>query len=319
MDVFQHIVASCIDFEKKRVLIIYDETTEQWISLLERALGNAGKASEKIKLDIAQCHGEEPSVYVRDRMLASEAVMCITQYSLAHTEARKLAEKKGISFLSMPEYNSELLKNPAIYVDYESKIAQVNEYAEMLSAGKTVEVISAKGTHLFMNISGRMGNSCPGLTNKIFLLGSPPDIEANIAPLEWETHGRIIVDGSVTDRRIGLLRELVQLDVADGRINNIFSRDSEIEEKIKKIFCDTGSPKASVIGEFGIGFNDRAVLCGNMLIDEGALGCIHFGIGSNWTIGGQNKVNFHLDFVLKDATVFIDNRMVIKEGSMLYG
>lgn len=319
MDAFQHIVKACIDSEKKRVLIIYDDTTEQLVSLLERALNSEGKTSERMKLDIAQCHGEEPSMHVRDRMLESETVMCITQYSLAHTEARRLAEKRGISFLSMPEYNSELLKNPAIYVNYKSKISQVNVYADMLSTGKEIEVVSAKGTHLFMNISGRMGNSCPGLTNKTFLLGSPPDIEANIAPLELETQGKIIVDGSVTDRRIGLLREPVQLDVVDGRVKNVFSKDTQIEEEIKKIFHDTDSPKAFVIGEFGIGFNDCAVLCGNMLIDEGALGCVHFGIGSNWTIGGQNRVNFHLDFVLKDATVFIDNRMVIKEGSMLYG
>lgn len=319
VDAFQYIVDMCIESEKTKVLIIYDNTTKQWIQLLEQVLCKLGKIIDKVKLDIAHCHGEEPSLLVRNRMLESEAIMCMTCYSLAHTEARKLAEKEGIPFLSMPGYTFELLKNPAVYADYESKISQVNEYAYMLSAGKYVEVISAKGTHLFMDISGRKGNSCPGLTNKEFLLGSPPDIEANIAPLERKTQGQIIVDGSITDQRIGLLQTPVHMNIVDGMVKTIISKDVKIEKEIKQIFYDVGSLKASIIGEFGIGFNDKAILCGNMLIDEGTLGCVHFGIGSNWTIGGENRVNFHLDFVLKEATVLIDNRLVIKEGKILYG
>ena len=73
-----------------------------------------------------------------------------------------------------------------------------------------------------------------------------------------------------------------------------------------------------MIGELGIGFNDEAALCGNMLIDEGALGCIHLGIGANWTIGGNNKIDFHLDFVMRDATVLFDNKIVIERGKLLY-
>lgn len=319
MKAFQHIVRMCIDTERKKVLIIYDYTTEKWVSLLERALFEAGKISSKIRLDVGCCHGEEPSLSVREKMLASETIMCMAQYSLAHTAARKMTEEKGISFLSMPDYNAEMLRNPAIYVDYKSKVAQVKEYADMLSSGKSIDVISAKGTQLFMDISERKGNSCPGLTNADFLLGSPPDIEVNVAPMETKTQGKIIVDGSVTDQRIGLLQEPVQLTIVDGMIKSVFSEDRQAEKEVKKILCDVDSPKAYRIGEFGIGFNDRAVLCGNMLVDEGALGCIHFGVGSNWTIGGRNKVNFHLDFVLKDATVFIDEKIVIKEGNLLYG
>mgnify|MGYP004530696953 CR=1 FL=1 len=72
------------------------------------------------------------------------------------------------------------------------------------------------------------------------------------------------------------------------------------------------------MGEFGIGFNDLATICGNMLIDEGTKGCIHFGMGSNWTIGGANKVAFHLDFVMKDATVFVDDTKIIERGVLIY-
>jgi len=63
-------------------------------------------------------------------MLFNEAVICITKYSIAHTKARKQTEEKGITFLSMPDYNMEILKNPAFTVDYKSILPRVRRYAE---------------------------------------------------------------------------------------------------------------------------------------------------------------------------------------------
>ena len=37
-----------------------------------------------------------------------------------------------------------------------------------------------------------------------------------------------------------------------------------------------------------------------MLCDEGAYGCVHFGFGSNYTVGGKNKIDFHVDMILKN-------------------
>ena len=68
---------------------------------------------------------------------------------------------------------------------------------------------------------------------------------------------------------------------------------------------------------FSIGFNEKAKLCGNMLIDEGAANCIHFGFGSNSTVGGKNEVSFHLDFIVKNADVFLDSKLIIKKGKPL--
>lgn len=314
----EYLVANCIDSYRKDVLLIYDDTTEDITDLFYAALLNHGKNVKVVKLDVAHCHGEEPPWGIAERMVESEAIMCLTRYSLAHTEARKKAEKKGITFLSMPEYCDNLLYNQSIFADYHSKLAQVKEYADLLTKGEKVVIETESGTCLSLDIQNRAGNCCPGMTTKEFLLGSPPDIEANIAPVENKTNGRLIVDGSITDHRIGLLKEPVVLNIEGGFIQDITSSDKKTEKMVNHIFSDIHSSNAYVVGEFGIGFNDCAQLCGNMLVDEGAKGCVHFGMGSNWTIGGKNKVNFHLDFVLKNATVIIDDKIVIDKGELMY-
>lgn len=316
--VVEYLINSCIEATRKRVLILYDNTTEELIPLFHRALLKNGKVPEVFKLEVACCHGEEPSIQCRNKMLYSDAVICLTQYSLAHTEARNKANERGITFLSMPEYSLELLDNPAFLVDYSDKLPQVQRYTDVLTIGKKAEIRTMNGSKLYLNMEGRKGNCCPGISNTDFLLGSPPDIEANIAPVENGTNGQLIVNGSVTDRRIGLLKFPVILNVEQGAVTKITSKNKYIEKIVRSIFMDINSKNAYIIGEFGIGFNDCADLCGNMLVDEGAKGCIHFGIGSNWTIGGKNKVDFHLDFVIKDATVLIDNKVIIEEGKLIY-
>ena len=93
--------------------------------------------------------------------------------------------------------------------------------------------------------------------------------------------------------------------------------DRDVVARIEDIFAKVGSPKAYVVAECGVGLNEQASLTGVMLTDEGANGCVHFGIGSNATVGGVNDVAFHLDFVCRSATIEVDGRTVMRKGDIV--
>lgn len=317
-DNIRHLTEQCISDEAKKVLIIYDQSTAGLIEMFRAELEKAGKTVMTSCIAQACCHGQEPDSETAGHMLAVDVILCLTRYSLAHTAARRVAEERGIAFLSMPEYSRELLESDAIAADYRSIVPMVVRYAGLLTSAGVIHVTTPRGTDLIMHAGGRKGNACPGLTNKAYLLGSPPDIEANVAPLEDKTEGVLVIDGSVTDPRLGLLHKPLYLKIEKGSIAGIRSEDTETEAIVKELFEAVHDAHAYIVGEFGIGFNDKAVLCGNMLTDEGTKGCVHFGMGSNWTIGGQNKVGFHLDFVMKQATVKLDDVAVIEDGVLLY-
>lgn len=315
---FEHILSSCLPSGSTHIFLLFDRTTADLVKMVSSAAVNTNKILQCAEIPCGRRHGEEPPADVVEKMIRTDAVLCMTKYSLAHTAARMQTEKRGIPFLSMPDYNADMLKNPALMADYKKLYPSVRRYADMLTESRMIAVSSDKGTELFMDVSGRKGNCCPGWTDKTYLLGSPPDIEANISPIETYTHGVIVVDGSITDSRIGILSVPVYLYVTNGAVNKIECPDKQIEKKTRELFESAGSPNAYIVGELGIGFNDKAFLCGNMLVDEGAKGCIHFGLGSNWTIGGQNKTGFHLDFVVRKATVALDQKIVIEKGELLY-
>ena len=139
-------------------------------------------------------------------------------------------------------------------------------------------------------------------------MGSPPDIEANIAPLENHSNGILVVDASIPIPQIGKLDEDIILEIEDGKIVSI---DGNLKQKstLQSLFENYG-PKSLVLAELGIGFNNLAKICGNMLIDEGTFGTFHCGFGSNSTIGGLNKINFHIDFIFNCNQLIIDNEII---------
>jgi leucyl aminopeptidase (aminopeptidase T) len=61
--------------------------------------------------------------------------------------------------------------------------------------------------------------------NQIFRLGSPPDIEANIAPNETYTEGKLMIDSSITHIRMGKLEEPVEMLISNGGVTDIYSKN----------------------------------------------------------------------------------------------
>ncbi|MGY3616577.1 aminopeptidase [Bradyrhizobium sp. USDA 10063] len=266
-----------------------------------------------IEIASLRAHGEEPPAPAAQAMAQADLILSLCQYSLAHSQARIDAGKKGARFLSMPMYTMELMSDPAVTVNYHAQKKTAQAVADFFTHGNSVHVTSAAGTDIHLTIAGRTGNCCPGFVEKPGDLGSPPDIEANVSPVELESNGVVVIDGSITCPEVGLLTNPVRLWVERGRIVEISSANTVHKDFLEKLFEDKDS-KRRILAECGVGLNPAAKLTGTMLTDEGALGCLHFGFGSNYTVGGKNHVAFHLDFVFQNASLSVDGREIIKDG-----
>jgi 2,5-dihydroxypyridine 5,6-dioxygenase len=316
--VAKHIVEHCGDLQAgEQVLVLYDDSTHAVASVFLHYLEGIHANHSSYQLLRSDIHGVEPPDEVAQEMKRSDLIICLTHYSLAHTQARLDATNSKSRFLSMPEYSISLLDNPALMTNYKSRMNDVESMTQALTAGNELYIETEMGTSLKLNIQGRNGNCCPGFVNKKYRLGSPPDIEANIAPNETETEGVLVIDGSITHNLIGKLSDPVELIISKGKIKSISSKNKEVCSDLEQIFTQANNDNAYYLAEVGVGLNKDAVLCGNMLVDEGSYGSLHFGFGSNYTIQGKIKVSFHLDFVLTKANMYIDRKLVIKEGEVL--
>ena len=127
----------------------------------------------------------------------------------------------------------------------------------------------------------------------------------------------LVVDGSIPFEGFGMLRDPVKMKINAGKVVDI-SGNGITPRKLEKLFDGHGSEKTRILAEVGIGLNPFAKLSGVMLTDEGSLGTMHMGFGSNYTVGGLNDVSFHVDFVFKNPSLFIDDKMMIQNGMLMF-
>lgn len=258
-------------------------------------------------------HGASPPPAVGLWMLWSDVVFCMTKMSLAHSVERLEANRKGVRFLSLPDYNVDLLASKSLTFDFHQALAQARRLEARLIGAHAVSVRSELGTDLKFMVTGRPVNVCPGLCLEPGSLGSPPDAEVNIAPLEGSANGLLVVDGSIPCREIGRLSSPVTMHIRDGAITAV-EGSGETPAVLTAVLDRIGQPQTRWLAEFGIGLNSLATLTGHMLEDEGCDGTVHFGFGSNATIGGKIRVPFHLDFVVTAPTVLVDDVVLITGG-----
>ena len=295
------------------VLLVVDENTKNLADIFESAAKGLGLSIVTCLTEVGKNHGEEPIADVAAKMRTSTLIVALTTFSLAHSKARQEASASGARFLSLPQYSEALLSHEMVLVDYQGLSPRVKAVSETFTRGNTIHMSSAAGTDLTVDISGRFGNYCPGFVEDAGNIGSPPDIEANISPIESSASGVAVIDGSITHPSIGLLDSSVRIEFLEGVATDFSSGDPGLDKCLSELFQDENW-RRRVLAEIGIGLNPAAELTGLMLSDEGALGTAHLGLGSNFYVGGKNLVDFHLDFVIRDVSLSVDNVPIMANG-----
>ena len=311
-----HLINHCGNLKKnEKSLILYDDKTKKIAKFFYNQITKKTINNKIINVGKLKFHGGKIKKKIEQEMCKSNLIFCLTKYSLAHSNSRIIASKKGARFLSLPDYSSTFIKDKSIIVNYKKISKGMKKYYNLLNKGNRIKILSKFGTNIDILIKGRKANFCPGFVKKKGDLGSPPDIETNISPVESCSNGEVIVNGSITHPKIKLLKDPVNLKINKGRISKIETKNIKLRKVLSRLFGQKNSKKR-ILAECGIGFNPKAKLSGHMLTDEGSKGCIHLGFGSNYTVGGKNKVNFHIDLILKNTTLLVDGKQLVKEGRL---
>jgi leucyl aminopeptidase (aminopeptidase T) len=114
---------------------------------------------------------------------------------------------------------------------------------------------------------------------------------------------------------LGLVKNAnIKIEVKDGYATRIIG--GAMAKKLNKMLDVVGKDARS-IAEFGIGTNDSAKLSGILLEDEKVMGTVHIALGNNISMGGSVNVPIHLDGVMKKPTVYLDGKLLMKEGKLL--
>ncbi len=305
-------IKDCMGAKKnEKILVITDEhKREIGLSLFENAK-RLGHQALLVEMKSGKINGEEPSPEIADLMQKFDVVFCPTAKSLTHTDARRTASAKGVRIATFPGITKDVMIR-GMNADYKAISKRTIKLQKILEKGKSIRVTSPSGTDISFKIFGRRVIPSKGLFHAKGESGNLPTGETFLAPVEGTSNGVFVVDGSMAG--LGLIKNTnIRIEVKNGYATKITGGTAA--KKLKNMLDKVGKD-ARNIAEFGIGTNDSAKLSGILLEDEKVMGTIHIAVGNNVSMGGSVNVPIHLDGVVKKPTVWMDGKLLMKDGKL---
>ncbi len=306
-------IRDCMGAKKNEsILVITDENKREiGYSLFENAK-RLGYQSLLVEMKSGKINGEEPPQAIAEIMQKFDVVLVPTTKSITHTDARRKASANGVRVATFPGITKEIMIR-GMNADYNAISKRSIKLKKILEKGKQIKVTAPAGTDITFDIAGRKAIASKGLFHKKGESGNLPTGETFLAPVEGTANGVFVADGSFAG--LGLMKNTsIKVEVKNGFATKITGGNPA--KKLNAMLDEVGK-RARNIAEFGIGTNDSAKLSGVLLEDEKVMGTVHIALGNNVTMGGTFNVPIHVDGVIKKPSVWMDGKLLMKDGKLL--
>jgi aminopeptidase len=220
----------------------------------------------------------------------------------------------------MPSVNEQLMRE-GMCADYEKISELTKQLHQRVAKAKRARVTSPAGSDLVVEFSPTWRwKVCDGIYRMKGDWGNLPDGELFTAA--WKAEGTVVADelGDWFSDKYGVLEESpVTISVRDSRADlfSIKSSNGGLQREIVQYLkTDKNSTR---LGEFAIGTNmSLTKLVGNLLQDE-KFPCVHVAFGDPYPddTGANWESRTHVDAIMKNATLWVDDRKLMEKGRFL--
>lgn len=309
IEISKNVLIDCLGLKAGESLVVVADDSRKYLAeSLYEAGKRLGAESMLMVMQERSKSGEEPPASIATAMMNASVAICVTRYSLTHTAARKQAAAAGTRVATMPGITEDMFTHGAITAEY-SKVKELTEHVTALLTKASTVRIEKEGYSLSFSIEEREGVPSTGLYLNPGESGNLPSGEAYIAPMEGTAQGQIVIDGSIAG--IGALDSPLLLNISEGRL---VAAEGDTGPELLLML---GDGDGRLLGEFGIGTNDKARITGIVLEDEKVYGTIHVAFGSNNTFGGTVAAGVHIDAVVQKPDVYLDDVLIMRAGELL--
>lgn len=259
-------------------------------------------------------HGVEPPRTVARAMAEADVVLCPTEKSLTHTDARRHAcEKHGSRIATLPMITEEIFIR-GLLADYLDIKKRSEALLKLVNEAKSAHITSPSGTDLTINLSNRF-HADVGVIPDPGMYSNLPAGEVCGAPVEGTTEGIFVID------QMGeVVNQPTRIEIRSGIAVKIEANASgrRLKKLLEAAVKRDKNKNAFDIAEFGIGTNPAARLSGCVLEDEKVLGTVHVAFGDNTSYsGGKTPASVHTDGIMIQPTLELDGKVIMRAGKMV--
>jgi leucyl aminopeptidase (aminopeptidase T) len=198
-------------------------------------------------------------------------------------------------------------------VDFERLRADAERVGRAWGSAREFRLTSRGGTDLRGSVEDRPGRVLHGMAREPGAYMAPPDIESGTAPVEGTASGTVVIDGDLLFMGPGPLAGAVALHIEDGRMVGI---EGPERDRLTSMLERCADERMTNLAEVSVAFNPAGTICSVPMETESARGTAHIALGNSIAYGGEVNAVAHLDCVMRDATLELDGRAVMIEGTV---
>jgi len=304
------------------VVIITDQQTMNIATVIKNVVE---EYSSRVKMFIMEELGKRPLEFpqvIRDELSKASASFYIGQsvkgeLGMFRQPLFDVVAAHQIRHAHMIGINETIMKE-GMCADYKEVQKVTQKVYDIVKVCQKIRVTTPSGTDVTGTFDSKYKWAvCDGYIRKE-KWSNLPDGEVFTAPKDL--NGKIVIDGCLGDffDKYGILDSTpLYMEIKNGRIveNSVVCKNKEIEKEYSELVFNSGE-NSNRIGEFAIGTNIFLThLIGNLLQDEKYPG-VHVAAGSPipHSTGADWDSKIHVDGVMKNTTIQVDDKLIMKDG-----
>jgi leucyl aminopeptidase (aminopeptidase T) len=315
-DGFDGVLDQCLGVRPgEQVVLLTDGGTDDGVvSRLLEALAARDGIPLVARMPAPHLPGAEPPGAVAAMILAAGAVIELTSLFIGSSLARRNATERGVRYLAMPGVRVDTFRpGGPLDVDFERLRADAERVGRAWGSARGFRLTSRGGTDLRGSVEGRPGRVLHGMAREPGAYMAPPDIESGTAPVEGTASGTVVIDGDLLFMGEGPLADAVALHIEDGQMAGI---EGPERARLTSMLARCADDRMANLAEVSVAFNPAGTICSVPMETESARGTAHIALGNSIAYGGEVNAVAHLDCVMRDATLELDGRAVMIEGTV---
>lgn len=310
------VLDQCLGASTEEVVLLVDDGTDaEVVEGLVRGLEDRSCVPIVARMPRYEVPGSEPPAAVARILEGAGAAIELTSTFIGSSRARQSATASGTRYLCMPGVVADTFRlGGPLDVDFDELRTVTETLSDAWERADAYRITTPAGTDLSGSVRGRKGRALFGIARERGAYMCPPDVESGTAPVEGSTSGIVVVDGDFLFMGPGPVSEPVALHIRDGELR---SAEGEESARLLEMIERCADPRMSNLAEVSVGLNPNGRVCGVPMETESTLGSAHIAFGNSIAYGGSVDAVAHLDCVMQHATIELDGRPVLVDGTLV--
>ncbi len=302
----------------EQVLIVCDTNTDLRVAYAIAGAVDAvgGEYTVSIMRSLPSDNATSTTDMIAKAAEAADVIVSLNRYNscaIFDSRVTRLIQEKRLRDITLSCRDPQTFLEGGALADYEEILQDGLALKKIWEKDHEFRVKSLLGTDLY----GKIGNypislGC-GIAREAGEGMAFSDGEISCSPNNGTVSGTVVIDGPIFNFRQP--DTPIRMSIQNSQVISIDDGDKDIVEGLREMLSNV--PNFNWLAEIAVGLNPCSLKNGSFPEEKKARGNMHIALGDNVYYGGSNSCPVHMDLILKNCTMTLDDKVILDHGKIV--